>query len=608
MSNTTFIIGVINMLTSKKQYSYNPHNHVKIWLSNKPSVFMNIENQMRLISMREKNPTDQITLIYDSSLLNATAITNLNRFCNEHRITPVDADTFAPLLSSDNERTLYNFYKDEITHLKDGGNLAVASDIIRWLPPVYSRGTYTDFDVPVDTTQLPPTINIEAPLLLNIGSLQTRGKEVILTNNDYIAVIDPIAAKNEIEQVQNGFIKVLSSYTNDFIEKTEEEFGGDSFLNRYFIDFMRNRSESIYIARSKSNFQDGIPRTSRILRQHINEIMTVQSKFLEFNKLEPNETNESIVKRLRVALNNQLGLMKWLFFRNEYNEIKKVLEQSDDVLVNYLMKKERSLYLKSVVICTTGPIAIAKFLFKGYVFNPKHFSEFIQPFSFNHYNLKKAFQSQNSIPIHENILGMMNFLGAEDGALNDSSWLEEGAKLQQNRGQLLEDKIKTLKKDLPSILLKNKNDIENHIEQIKANCEGFFGFFHLDRKKAKIKALGEVLTCFQKDTFDTSELRKVLENINSNSDKVYAGLLSSKTQTLVEELNQYCNEAIVFGLTQNRQIQLNKGTQTSTKLDTPTEVPAVLSDVFQGKGLGFFTTNTTTKVPSSVSDEPKVSL
>ncbi len=39
-------------------YKYNPHAHVKIWLSKTPSVFMNIENQTRLIEMREKNPND----------------------------------------------------------------------------------------------------------------------------------------------------------------------------------------------------------------------------------------------------------------------------------------------------------------------------------------------------------------------------------------------------------------------------------------------------------------------------------------------------------------------------------------------------------------------
>lgn len=51
-------------------YHYRPHTHVKIWLSNNPQVFMNFENQTRLIAMREQCPTDPIHLIYDSALLN----------------------------------------------------------------------------------------------------------------------------------------------------------------------------------------------------------------------------------------------------------------------------------------------------------------------------------------------------------------------------------------------------------------------------------------------------------------------------------------------------------------------------------------------------------
>ena len=192
-------------------YRYNPHQHVKIWLSNNPECFLNIENQVRLIAMREINPKDEISLIFDGSLLNKQAKENLAFFCKEHTITSVDAsaECFKNALQTKQEKDLYTFYQDEITNLKHGGNLAVASDIIRWLPPVYEKGTYTDFDVPVDTKGIAETISVEAPLLLNIGSLQTRGKEIVLSNNDYIAIVDPKAAKSDIEKIQKGFLKVL---------------------------------------------------------------------------------------------------------------------------------------------------------------------------------------------------------------------------------------------------------------------------------------------------------------------------------------------------------------------------------------------------------------
>lgn len=575
------------MSNGTQQYQYNPHIHVKIWLSNKPAVFMNTENQMRLISMREKNPTDKIHLIYDSSLLNEQAIKDLDLFCKEHSITPVDANKFGSLLQSDNERKLYEFYKDEITHLNEGGNLAVASDILRWLPPVYSRGTYTDFDFPIDTTNLPPEITVDAPLLLNIGSLRTRKKDVILSNNDYIAVVDPVAARREIEQIQAGLVSVLGRYTNDFIEKTEEEFGKDSFFNKYLINFMKNRSESIYIVRSKSIMPENSLLTSRELRKFINEVMTNPDNYLNFNQKTPEETHESVIKRLRGELNDQLGFFKWFFFRNEYNEINNILKQSDDKLIDYLMKKERTLYLKSIVVCTTGPIAIAKFLFNGYVFDSNYFDEHIQPYSFNNYGLRDAFQSKNSIPMHESIFGMMNFLGAEDGKLNDSSWLETGAQLQKSRGELIEERKKQFRGELPDILAKAKNDIELHIKQLEANSTGFFGLFFKQRKQEKIKALREVLTCFKEDEVDTSQLRKVLSVVHSNKSVVYAGLLSNRTQHLIETLNQHCFTAIVFGLTKDRKISLHKDTKVELTVASKNESDSLIPP-YSAPGLGFF--------------------
>lgn len=589
---------------TKKLYQFNPHHHVKIWLSNKPNIFMNIENQMRLIQMRETNPADPINLVHDSSLLSKKATEDLKRFCKEHRITPVDVNEFGKSLKSKNEKILYQFYKDEVTHLGDGGNLALASDILRWLSPVYTKGAYTDFDVPVDTTNLPPSISVETPILINIGSLKTGNKEIILSNNDFIAVVDPEAAKKDIEKVQDGIIGVLGKYTNDFIEKTEEEYGKDSFLNKYLISFMRNRSESIYISRSKNIFPEGQERSSLEVRKYINEVMTDSNKFLDFNKLIPEESHESVIQRLRDELQDQMGFFKWLFFRNEYYEIKNILEQPDDKLIDSLMKKERTLYLKSIVVCTTGPIAVAKFLFNGYVFNPELFKSNIQPYSFNHYDLKSAFQSQNSISMHESIFGMMSFLGAEEGKLNDSSWLETGEKLQKSRGEVLEDQKRDFETKLPEILAKTKNDINNHIKQLEDSLTGFWGLFFTHRKQEKIRALQEVLACFHDDVFDTEQFRIALTSTRLNKSEVYAGLFYSKTQEIIETLQQNCHKSIVFGLTTNRQIMLNNKAETKTEADTTIKTSDSEQEPYCSPGLKFFEEEKSlaTPEPESVSN------
>lgn len=580
-------------------YQYNPHQHVKIWLSNKPSLFMNSENQMRLIEMRECNPRDSIHFIYDSSLLNDRAMAQLAQFCKEHTINAVDVRTFEAQLTTDREQHLYAFYQDEIKHLHEGGNLAVASDILRWLSPVYQLGTYTDFDVPVDTSQLPAELTVTAPLLLNIGSLKVSGKEVILSNNDYIAIVDPVAAQDEIAAIQDGFISVLEQYSSDFVSASAKELS-DSFLNRFILNFMKNRSESVYIARSNTlNPRSEVPAGSRELRHFIQQTMTDTTKFLNF-KRKDDDSDEQVIAHLRQELSKQLGFVKWLFFGSEYKQIKQMLTLPDKQLLETLMKKERSLYLKSIVVCTTGPIAIANFLFKQYICSPEHFSQVIQPYSFNHYALKQAFQSKNSINMHENILGMMNFLGAEDGLLNDSSWLEEGVSLQKNRDLLLCERQQEFKASMAPQLINYRTELLKHLLKLQAQHEGFWGFLFAGRRIAKINALTAAFNCFSVDDenqlnmFHITRFKEVLADIKNDNYRAYGGLFSSRTQQLITDLQKLTHQAIIFGFSSNKQISLNNA---EDKVAAEAEHPASLTAnaPYQAAGISFFNSAETDK-------------
>jgi len=158
-------------LTEKKQYEFNPHRHVKIWLSKDPLVFMNEQNQLRLVQMRSACPSDEINLIYDSQLLSEKAHHALLAFCPKHDIKAVDVRKIILQCDQDSERQLIKIYEDEISHLDAGGNLAAASDILRWLEPVFRLGTYSDFDVKVSTKALPKTILVFGEMLFNIGSV-----------------------------------------------------------------------------------------------------------------------------------------------------------------------------------------------------------------------------------------------------------------------------------------------------------------------------------------------------------------------------------------------------------------------------------------------------
>ncbi len=529
-------------------YPFNPHNHVKIWLSNKRDVFMNFENQTRLIATREKNPTDVINLVYDSSLLNEQAIADLSLFCKENNIIPVDAHDFTSGLREGDEQDLYRFYKDEITNLQQGGNLAVASDILRWLSPCYKLGTYTDLDVAFDTTKLATTIAVESPLLVNIGSLRLGNKEMVIAQNDCIAVVNEFAAKEHLAKVHAGLKAKLGAYSTDYIAKTKEGFGQEHFLIRKSVGFMENRLESVYIEKSNSIHND--VHSSRELRAYVNAVMSNQHTYLDFKKKNTDESHPEVKARLRREFTNQLGWIKWLFFAPEYNEIKAILAKNDTDFIAWLMKKERSLYIKSIVICTTGPIEVGHSLFGDYVLSIEDVARHAQPMAFNHYGLEEAFQLKNGIPLHETPLNMLRFLGADTGELNDSSWLEEGMERQKSREEILKERQETIKSKLPLALIASKSAIERHIATLERNSKGFWGFFNRSAKQEKILALTEILNCFSErtQTFNLNDFKQNIARIHTQPRKniVYGGWFYSNTKKLIEELRKLCHDAVIY--------------------------------------------------------------
>jgi glucosyltransferase Lgt1/2/3 len=514
---------------------------------------MNLENQIRLSKMRETNQSDVIHLIYDSLLLNSKAIQDLMHYCLEHRIIPVDVRMAFAKIVSDNEQKLVYFYNDEITHLSQGGNLAVASDILRWLSPFYKLGTYSDFDYPIDTSGLPELIDVDAPLLLNIGSLKLGSKEFILANNDFIAVVDEHAATQLINKVHHNLLMKLTHYDNDFNEQVEKQFS-DTLLSRYVIRLMRNRPETLYIAKSKDLKQqpgliDSTPlASSRSYRNYIQQIMASNDLFIRFNKKD-NESSTDTIQRLRSELEQNLNMVKFLFFNKEYAETKQTLQLNDDDFLNYFRKKEINLYLKSIIVCTTGPVEIANALFGKYVMNGPELINIVQPLSFNHYQLQNAFKSPNSIPLHENPLGMMKFLGANEGEVNDSSWLESGKQLQEARIKTLKEQKEVFSANLSQSLLNIKKDIETNLQKSSNPLLK-------KRNETQKQLLTEVLNCFHEEQeydFDVDQFQNILLKKNDQVSHLYF----SPAKRLIQDLQKLSYEAVVFGLTEQRKIILN---------------------------------------------------
>ena len=194
-------------------YEYHPHSQVKIWLSSTPTQFMTERNQTRLLETRKQNPNLELHLVYDSLLLNDREKLRVRDFCYQHKFLPVDIrqviknpDKFQ---LTENERKLLRLYEEEINNLSNGGNLAAASDILRWISPVYSLGTYCDLDASIDTSSLPETVSVSSPLLLNVGH------ELKYCDNAVIAIIDQDAAKKDITRIQQILIDRCACQNNN---------------------------------------------------------------------------------------------------------------------------------------------------------------------------------------------------------------------------------------------------------------------------------------------------------------------------------------------------------------------------------------------------------
>ncbi|OJY09376.1 MAG: hypothetical protein BGO90_03890 [Legionella sp. 40-6] len=176
------------------RYRYDLSKVYLIWFSHYPDQALGIENELRLIRLRQQNPQTDVSLIYSARLLTPLAIASLRTFCDKHAIDLYDFDTeIMSLLSHHNDIRMYQIARKELikTQRQQGGNFSAASDCLRLIVPVIAKlGIYMDFDVPcafANTTET--TVDAEAPLLLTIeGEYVFQGLEFhVYVNTDFLA-------------------------------------------------------------------------------------------------------------------------------------------------------------------------------------------------------------------------------------------------------------------------------------------------------------------------------------------------------------------------------------------------------------------------------------
>ncbi len=188
-------------------YTLDMSSHVKIWFSPNLEVFMPELHQWRLRDLRERYPDIKIALIYSEWCLDAQAQKALVTFCCQYRISAysLEKDKIFTMMCG---REGYQLYTDALAELaafrlKKGGNLASASDLVRWLIPTLRLGVYSDIDVNITVKSKFRQLQFysDTPLLLNIG------KDNRTCWNDIIAFLGDHQERSDIYKIHASLKK-----------------------------------------------------------------------------------------------------------------------------------------------------------------------------------------------------------------------------------------------------------------------------------------------------------------------------------------------------------------------------------------------------------------
>lgn len=523
-------------------YLFNPHRHVKIWLSKDPTVFLNIENQMRLAKMRADCPGDEIHFIYSATLLNSKSLENLQQFCKKYDLIPLSIESdLLPLCVDDQEKKLAACIKQEIAHMTICGDPATVSDILRWLSPVYQLGTYSDFDVQIRTRTLPSECAVSRPFLLELGSIAiSNSVHSIYLNNDIISIIDPVAARTTIQATQK---KLLSAFEkpalyNFHYHVDEVNTSGKKHLSsfRYILlaEYLKkNRFEAADLEGYKATLSESQQsHFTLFMRQSlINEkalgLITYCKKTLRLNEQEEaasSDDDAEIIKSTanlyRIVLKEDTTLWRWLTSSGEdFQASIEKSEMDDEELCQLVYENYFHQLLRELTLLTTGPKAILSAIFEQSIMSKETIDSKICPFAFSHYKLDSAFHSNQSFPFNTSNSTVQKKLACKVGILNDASWLEMGAKFQLERQEKMivantkiqrffkQKKISkrlSISSDLKSIF----NKINHRIQQLEMSRTSFLKNIISPFNEQELLLLKKILLNFSDHSFNARAFRE----------------------------------------------------------------------------------------------------
>ncbi|WP_028389212.1 glycosyltransferase family 88 protein [Legionella fairfieldensis] len=383
-------------------YNYNPHKHVKVWLSKDSNSFMPLKNQLRLVEMRAINLTDKIFLIYDGTLLSPKALEDLTVFCADQNIVAKDVQTcIFPLCTTSEEIKLIHLYRNEIYHLDKGGNLAVASDILRWLHPVYTLGTYTDLDVYVNTSELPSIINVSKPFLF---SYKQNPDSYIddFYNNDMIAVVHHEDALPYIIRIQQDI------YDSCCIPKNWANCLAQACFSLPFVTPEEKNAREVRYEILKNS-------SSKIKDFCFTVLYSVSDihVFIENYNAPDNLAEADLIKKAAKCLRDELT--SYVNFFPDPAIIDLLLEKNEQNLLMSFRDLVRCNMIMNTVVSTSGPLKMENIMKKEHP-DERRF------FSFMSYGLDKAFNADS----------------------HDFSWTETGEKVMLAENKEMEIAATTL--------------------------------------------------------------------------------------------------------------------------------------------------------------------
>lgn len=432
------------------------HRHVKIWfhIDTNKNNFINYENRLRLIEFRQKNPNDKISFVYSKNLLSSSAQENLLSFCKEHEFEPLAIEDLAQEIKTDADQTLYKYMMMELVAAKNntGGNLAVASDIARWLKPIYTRGIYSDLDVKVNTVGLPEILLIDKPYLTNYGTIvEGENKQSLMCNNDILMIgeindtlsdANQINARIELNDIINKVVEwisncysAISEHLSKILKNELNELKKDlpknywSILEEEFFNLPKTKQLSLFINKGygdnpieiRNNLDKKYSSCYEYVRLQINASKQALAIFTEEYGAGPDD----------FIANDQLKHVIVDFYANQTAttpQLQDFLEKngSEKYAQVTIAAAHHDLY-KMFVINTIGPKLFFS-LMGGTFFSNEEVKSKVVYFSLIHYGLSKSFQS--NVPM---TLNAKSAPSASLGQGSDLYWLPLGKQVVEER-------------------------------------------------------------------------------------------------------------------------------------------------------------------------------